>query len=184
MFNIKTYTRVYRKAKKFAEAEVREFIDDLLRSAGWSVQDYQHEDFSASLGIGVREFQLKTGVADYLLFINPKVVGVIEAKPVGHSLGGVDYQSAYWVTQLFSPYWKKITGGVYTYSVHNLYGMHGVIGGIATLGLVAAPLWQLTGIILSVILAVLTGIIVGFIVSRLGRKQTPYDDQEEFNVPE
>ena len=28
-----------------AEAEARELIDDLLRSAGWSVQDYQNEDY-------------------------------------------------------------------------------------------------------------------------------------------
>ena len=69
------------------EAEARELIDELLSSAGWSVQDYQDEDLGASLGIAVREFQLKTGAADYLLFINRKVVGVIEAKPVGHTLG-------------------------------------------------------------------------------------------------
>ena len=31
--------------KKLAEAEARELIDDLLRSAGWSVQDYQNEDY-------------------------------------------------------------------------------------------------------------------------------------------
>lgn len=83
-----------------AEDEARDFIDKLLRSAGWSVQDYQSEDFSASLGVAVREFQLKTGAADYLLFIDRKVVGVIEAKPVGHSLGGVDYQSEKYVDGL------------------------------------------------------------------------------------
>ena len=86
--------------KKLAEAEARELIDDLLSAAGWSVQDYQNEDFSASLGIAVREFQLKTGAADYLLFINRKVVGVIEAKSVGQTLGGVDYQSEKYVEGL------------------------------------------------------------------------------------
>jgi len=79
---------------------------------------------------------------------------------------------------------QKLTGGVDTCGVHNLHGMPGVLGGIAALGLVAAPLWQLMGIILSVILAVLAGIVVRFIVSRLGRKETPYDDREEFDVPE
>ena len=82
------------------EEKAREIIDDLLIGAGWNVQDYQHEDFSASLGIAVREFQLKTGAVDYLLFINRKVVGVIEAKPVGHTLGGVDYQSEKYVEGL------------------------------------------------------------------------------------
>jgi type I restriction enzyme R subunit len=80
-----------------AEAEARGLINNLLISAGWSVQDFRREDFSASLGVAVREFQLKTGAADYLLFINRKVVGVIEAKPVGHTLGGVDVQSEKYV---------------------------------------------------------------------------------------
>ena len=58
-------------------AEARELIDDLLRSAGWSMQDYQNEDFGASLGIAVREFQLKTGAADYLLFLEKYIEKVI-----------------------------------------------------------------------------------------------------------
>jgi hypothetical protein len=33
-------------------------------------------------------------------------------------------------------------------------------------------------------LAVTMGIVVGFIVSRLGRKQTPYDDKDEFMITE
>jgi len=82
------------------EEEARELIDELLSSAGWSVQDYQKENFGASLGIAVREFQLKTGAADYLLFVNRKVVGVIESKPLGHTLGGVDYQSEKYVEGL------------------------------------------------------------------------------------
>ena len=86
--------------KNLAEAEAREIIDELLISAGWSVQDYRNEDFGSSIGVAVREFQLKTGAADYLLFINRKVVGVIEAKPVGHTLGGVDVQSEKYVEGL------------------------------------------------------------------------------------
>lgn len=31
--------------------------------------------------------------ADYLLFVDRKAVGIIEAKPEGHTLGGVDVQS-------------------------------------------------------------------------------------------
>lgn len=62
--------------------------------------------------------------------------------------------------------------------------MPGVLGGIAALGLVASPLWQLTGIVLSVILALIAGIVVGFIASRLGRKESTYDDLEEFGLPE
>jgi ammonium transporter Rh len=57
--------------------------------------------------------------------------------------------------------------------VHNLHGTPGVFGGLVAMALVAFPLWQLTGI-------VTMGVIVGFIVSRLGRKQTPYEDKDEF----
>jgi phosphate/sulfate permease len=62
--------------------------------------------------------------------------------------------------------------------------MPGVFGGLIALGLVATPSWQLIGVIISVIFATTMGIIVGFITSRLGRKETPYDDKEEFIVPE
>jgi len=43
------------------EEEAREIIDDVLETAGWKVQDYRDLDLSASLGVAVREFPLKTG---------------------------------------------------------------------------------------------------------------------------
>jgi ammonium transporter Rh len=85
---------------------------------------------------------------------------------------------------IIQPRLQKATGGVDTCGVHNLHGMPGVFGGIIALGLVTSPLWQLTGIIMSVIFAIATGIVVGFIASRLGRKDTPYDDKEEFELSE
>lgn len=78
------------------------------------------------------------------------------------------------------PRLQRLTGGVDTCGVHNLHGMPGVFGGLVAMVLTAAPLWQLTGIVVTVALAVTMGVIVGFIVSRLGRKQTPYDDKDEF----
>jgi ammonium transporter Rh len=81
---------------------------------------------------------------------------------------------------VIQPRLQKLTGGVDTCGVHNLHGMPGVFGGLVAAALVAAPLWQLTGIVLTVILAVTMGVVVGFIVSRLGRKQTPYEDKDEF----
>ena len=78
------------------------------------------------------------------------------------------------------PRLQKLTGGVDTCGVHNLHGMPGVFGGLVAAALVAAPLWQLTGIVLTVILALTMGVTVGFIVSRIGRKQTPYEDKDEF----
>jgi ammonium transporter Rh len=76
------------------------------------------------------------------------------------------------------PRLQKLTGGVYTCGVHNLHGMPGVFGGLVAAALVAAPLWQLTGIVLAVILALTMGVSVGFIVSRFGGIQTPYEDKD------
>ena len=84
------------------------------------------------------------------------------------------------VTTLLQPRLQKLTGGVDTCGVHNLHGMPGVFGGLVAMVFVAVPLWQLTGVVLTVVFAVVMGIIVGFIVSRLGRKESPYEDKDEF----
>jgi len=68
---------------------------------------------------------------------------------------------------IIQPRLQKATGGVDTCGVHNLHGMPGVFGGLVALAFVVAPLWQLTGIGLTLVLAVTTGLAVGFIVSRL-----------------
>ncbi len=47
----------------------------------------------AGRGIAVREFPLQTGFADYLLFVDRKAVGVIEAKAEGVTLSGVAEQA-------------------------------------------------------------------------------------------
>ena len=49
----------------------------------------------ASRGVAVREFSLKPGhgSADYLLYVDQKAAGVVEAKPEGHTLAGVEVQS-------------------------------------------------------------------------------------------
>ena len=85
---------------------------------------------------------------------------------------------------IIQPRLQKITGGVDTCGVHNLHGMPGIFGGLIALILVASPLWQLAGILLSVIFAITMGIVVGFITSKLGRKETPYVDTEEFGASE
>lgn len=85
---------------------------------------------------------------------------------------------------IIQPRLQKATGGVDTCGVHNLHGMTGVLGGLVAVGLVATPLWQVTGVIITVIFAIVMGIIVGFVTSRLGRKETPYDDKEEFELNE
>ena len=85
---------------------------------------------------------------------------------------------------IIQPRLQKATGGVDTCGVHNLHGIPGVFGGLIAAVFVAAPLWQLTGIGLTLVLAVGTGLAVGFIVSKMGNKETPYDDKDEFILPE
>lgn len=63
------------------EQKARDEIDQLLAKAGWAVQDKKKIDFSASLGVAVREYQTDVGPADYVLFVDKQAVGVIEAKP-------------------------------------------------------------------------------------------------------
>ena len=83
------------------EEKTRELIDQQLKNAGWEVQDYKRINLSSNLGIAVREFPLKGGItADYLLFVNKKAVGVIEAKPQGSTLGGVSEQSQKYLESL------------------------------------------------------------------------------------
>ncbi len=75
------------------EEKARKGIDELLQAAGWKLQDMQELNLGASLGVAVRYFPLETGEADYLLFVDRKAVGVVEAKPEGTTLSGVAEQS-------------------------------------------------------------------------------------------
>ena len=68
------------------EAKARKQIDELLRAAGWEVQDLEGLNLGASRGVAVREFPLKTGKADYLLFADRNPAGVVEAKAQGTTL--------------------------------------------------------------------------------------------------
>lgn len=52
------------------EARARETIDRRLADAGWVVQDHAALNLYAGRGVAVREFPLKTGPADYLLFVD------------------------------------------------------------------------------------------------------------------
>src|SRR4051794_18214329 len=67
-----------------AEQRARVLIDRQLTDAGWSVQDRNDMNlFAGSSGIAVREAIMAEGHgrADYLLYVEQKTVGVIEAKP-------------------------------------------------------------------------------------------------------
>jgi len=52
----------------------------MLREAGWLVQSKEGVDLSSGIGVALRETNTESGSADYILFLNSKAVGVIEAK--------------------------------------------------------------------------------------------------------
>ncbi len=79
-----------------AEQRARVLIDDQLRAAGWLVQDKAELNLFAGEGVARREAVMADGHgrADYLLYVDKVAVGVIEAKPQGTTLSGVEWQSA------------------------------------------------------------------------------------------
>ncbi|NPA92848.1 MAG: DEAD/DEAH box helicase family protein [Chloroflexi bacterium] len=84
------------------EALAREKIDRQLEAAGWIVQDRKRLNVYAGPGVAVREFPVEGGEADYVLFVQvegqPQAVGVLEAKPEGHTLSGVAEQANEYAT--------------------------------------------------------------------------------------
>jgi type I restriction enzyme R subunit len=77
------------------EQQARMPIDRLLAAAGWAVQHLKSADLQAARGVALREFELNPGhgTADYLLYVDGKACGVIEAKKQGATLTGVEAQS-------------------------------------------------------------------------------------------
>ncbi|MGE3977126.1 MAG: type I restriction-modification enzyme R subunit C-terminal domain-containing protein [Nitrospira sp.] len=77
------------------EDKARERIDKALQRAGWKVQDYRQANLQAGRGVVLRNFPLVSGngFADYLLYIDGKAAGVIEAKKEGFPLVGVEVQA-------------------------------------------------------------------------------------------
>jgi len=76
------------------EEKARIEIDKQLEQAGWTIQDRDELNIRASLGVAVREFVMKdNGESDYLLYVDGKVIGVIEAKKAELPLSGIETQS-------------------------------------------------------------------------------------------
>ena len=77
------------------EQDARRQIDQSLAQAGWHVCDVDQANIMAYRGVAIREFPLPGhGFADYLLYIDGRAAGVIEAKKAGATLSGVEIQSA------------------------------------------------------------------------------------------
>ncbi len=93
------------------EEEARKQIDELLIAAGWHVCDFKDVDLASHPNTALREFVLNSehGFADYLLYVDGKAIGVIEAKKQGSTLTGVEVQSAKYVEGLPDglPAWSR-----------------------------------------------------------------------------
>lgn len=78
------------------EQFARDNIDKLLRNAGWAIQSAKKINWNESLGIAIKEYQTDVGPADYVLFVDRKPVGIVEAKKedVGQNLSTVEEQSS------------------------------------------------------------------------------------------
>lgn len=66
----------------------------LLKAAGWHVCDISAANIHAARGVAIREFPLKSGhgFADYLLYVDGKAAGVVEARKEGVTFSGVETQ--------------------------------------------------------------------------------------------
>ena len=93
------------------ELKARQEIDRLLDAAGWHVCDMAQANIHAARGVAVREFPLAAGhgFADYLLYLDGKAAGIIEAKKAGATLIGVELQSARYAQGLPAslPAWRR-----------------------------------------------------------------------------
>lgn len=78
------------------EQVARDRIDAQLRAAGWAVQGKGEVNLHAGGGQAIREYTTDCGPADYVLFIDRKPVGVIEAKKetLGQNITAVEEQTA------------------------------------------------------------------------------------------
>lgn len=85
------------------EEQARVVIDQKLKQSGWMVQDMRQLNLTSALGIAVREFPTSTGPVDYVLFIEGKPVGVVEAKKseAGENITVVEGQSARYANSTF-----------------------------------------------------------------------------------
>jgi len=62
------------------EQIARDLIDQQLEACGWLIQGMKHINLHVSKGVAVREYPTDAGPADYVLFVDGKPCGIIEAK--------------------------------------------------------------------------------------------------------
>src|SRR6266700_1983200 len=92
------------------EDQAREKIDKLLGECSWTIQNRNTINLSAARGIAIREALLKDrDEVDYLLFVDGKAIGTVEAKSEGYTLTGVEEQSGKYGKGLLDiyPKWRE-----------------------------------------------------------------------------
>src|SRR5438132_10563730 len=92
------------------EELARAKIDKLLTDCGWTIQNRNTIYLSASRGVAIRDALLKErDEVDYLLFVDGKAIGTVEAKPEGYTLTGVEEQSGKYGKGLLDiyPKWRE-----------------------------------------------------------------------------
>ena len=77
------------------EQIARDNIDKQLTDCGWLIQGIKKVNLHAGIGIAVKEYLTDVGPADYVLFVDGKPCGVVEAKKEeeGHKLNVHESQS-------------------------------------------------------------------------------------------
>lgn len=97
------------KLNQHPEQIARDKIDAMLLAAGWIVQDYVNPDLNAGHGIALREYPTDIGPIDYLLVLDKKPCGLIEAKKfaTGYNLADVEKQSEDYANADLKVYGKK-----------------------------------------------------------------------------
>ncbi|GGL47949.1 DEAD/DEAH box helicase family protein [Planomonospora parontospora] len=107
----KAFIEQARAPQPLTEAQARREIDRMLGEAGWIVQDLARLNPLADQGVAVREFTFTGGSSDYALYVDGRIVGVIEAKREGTTLTGVEWQSARYAAALPKEYgmaaWRR-----------------------------------------------------------------------------
>lgn len=85
---------------------------------------------------------------------------------------------------IIAPKLQKLIKGSDTCGINNLHGMPGILGGIVAISITGNVGIQLLGIIVTVLIAFICGKVTGAIINLLGKKETPYSDEDEFFVTE
>lgn len=77
------------------EQIARDNIDKQLTACGWLIQGLKKVNLHAGIGVAIKEYLTDVGPADYVLFVDGKPCGVIEAKKEeeGHKLNVHENQS-------------------------------------------------------------------------------------------